>query len=305
MADWDHMRIVLAIQRTGSMQAAAEKLAIDRTTVLRRLDVIEHLMKTRLFERRSDGCILTTAGKEVVSAAESMEETMHALGRKLGGAEAGAEGEVAVTVPEFFATTILIPALPRLRQAYPKISVDVLSGHKFLNLARGEADIALRNRRPEQNTLVSRKVGSVGIAFFATHHYLAARGIPRGDYSGHDVILFGKELSAMPGFERMEELAGRANIVMRANEILPLLSAAKAGMGLAAMPCIAAYKHDDLIAVWPGLVGQPEIFLLTHRDLRNQARIRVVYDFIVKLCTENAAALSGRVVAEAFPDHTA
>jgi DNA-binding transcriptional LysR family regulator len=301
MTEWNLMRVALAIHRTGSMQAAAEVLVIDRSTVLRRLDALESQLGVRVFERRSDGCVLTERGRTVIAAAEDIERSMTALAHKLGGGESREEGKVVVTVPEFFATKLLIPSLPQLRKAYPDIAVELDSGHQFRNLARGEADIALRNRRPEQNTLVSRRVGSVAIAFFASKDYLARRGRPEGGFSGHELIIFGEELRGMPGYDRMVALSAASRIVMRCNEILPLLEAARAGLGITAMPAIAAFGDIGLEPVWPGIVGVPEIFLVTHRDLRNQARIRIVYDFIVKLCTENAAALSGRIVEKAFP----
>ncbi len=287
------------------MQAAAEALAIDRSTVIRRLDLLESQLGVRLFDRRSDGCATTDQGRDVIATAGEIEQSMTALSHRLGGRERKAEGRVVVTVPEFFATTLLIPALPRLRKAYPGIAVEVDSGHAFRNLTKGEADIALRNRRPEQNTLVARKVGTVAIAFFAARPYLDLHGLPRDNFAGHDVTIFGEELRGMPGYDRMVELAKNCRSVMRCNEIMPLLTAARSGLGLTAMPAIAAHGDDSLLPVWPGIVGLPEIFLVTHRDLRNQPRIRVVYDFIVLLCTEHAAALAGRSVEEAFPSDPA
>jgi DNA-binding transcriptional LysR family regulator len=303
--EWDYLRIALAINRTGSMQAAADHLTIDRSTVLRRLDTLEMQLGVRLFDRRSDGCITTEAGKDVIATAESIEQTMTSLTHRLAGGESREEGRVVVTVPEFFATKLLIPSLPRLRKSYPGIAVEVDSGHQFRNLARGEADIALRNRRPEQNALLSRKVGSVAIAFFASRTYLAQHGAPVDSFAGHDVIIFGEELRGMPGYQRMVELARNSNIVMRCNEIMPLLSAARADLGITAMPAIAAQGDEELVPVWPGIVGLPEIFLVTHRDLRQQARIRIVYEFIVKLCTENAGGLAGRTIEKLFPNDPA
>ncbi len=301
MAEWDLLRIALAVHRGGSMHAASEALSIDRSTVIRRLELLETQLGVRLFERRSDGCTVTKQGMDVIATAEGVEQSMTALTHRLSGSEKKAEGRVVVTVPEFFATTLLIPALPRMRKAYPDIAVEVDSGHVFRNLIKGEADIALRNRRPEQNTLIARKVGTVAIAFFASRTYISERGTPAEDFKGHDATIFGEELHGMPGYDRMVELAAGCHVVMRCNEIMPLLTAARSGLGLTAMPAIAAYGDDTLLPVWPGIVGLPEIFLVTHRDLRNQARIRVVYDFIAMLCTEQAAALAGRSIAELFP----
>ena len=131
--------------------------------------------------------------------------------------------------------------------------------------------------------------------------YLDARGTPAaGDYAGHDVILFDESLAGMPGYDWVEEHTAQSRIAMRSNEILPLLAAARAGAGIAYLPAIAAFGEPDLVPVPPGIIGTPEIFLITHRDLRRRARVRVAFDFIVRLCTEQAAALAGTAVAEAL-----
>jgi DNA-binding transcriptional LysR family regulator len=301
MLEWDHLRVILAIKRGGSMQAASEILAIDRATVLRRLDALETQLAVRLFDRRRDGCKLTRAGLDIIGTVEGIAEAMTALENRVSGEDKRAEGVVAVTVPEFFAVKVLAPGLPRLHAAHPGITLEIRTGHGFLNLARGEADIALRNRRPDHNSLVSRRVGMVAVALFASRGYLDRCGTPKeGDYCGHDLILFDESLAGMPGYQWVEDRAAGAHVVMRSNEILPLLAAARAGAGIACLPAIAAFGEDELIPVAPGIIGKPEIFLITHRDLRNRARVRVVFDFIVRLCTEQAGALAGRAVADAL-----
>jgi DNA-binding transcriptional LysR family regulator len=300
MLEWDQLRFMLAIHRGGSMQAAAEALRVDRATVLRRLDALEAALGARVFERRRDGCTLTRAGLEIISTVEGIEQAAVALAARVGGEDKRAEGVVTVTVPEFFAVKVLIPALPRLRAVHPGITVAVTSGHGFLNLARGEADIALRNRRPEHQSLVARRVGTVGIGLFAARSYLDKQGAPDGDFTGHDMILFDETLAGMPGADRVEAMASTARVALRSNEILPLVAAARAGLGVACLPAVAAHGEPDLVPVAPGIVGRPEIFLITHSDLRHRARVRAVFDFIARICTENAAVLSGKAIADAF-----
>jgi DNA-binding transcriptional LysR family regulator len=306
MLEWDHLRVVLAVHRGGSMQSAAETLGIDRATVQRRLDGLEARLGVRLFDRRRDGCTLTRAGLDIIATVEGIAEAMTALENRVGGEDKRPEGIVAVTVPEFFAVKVLAPALPRLHATHPGITLEVRTGHGFLNLARGEADIALRNRRPDHNSLVSRRVGTVAIALYATRAYLDRKGTPQtGDFSGHDMILFDETLAGMPGYQWVEAQTAGARIVMRSNEILPLLAAARAGAGIACLPAIAAWGEPELVAVPPGVIGSPEIFLMTHRDLRNRARVKVVYDFIVRLCTERAADLAGKTVTAGRGDRLA
>jgi DNA-binding transcriptional LysR family regulator len=302
MLEWDHLRVVLAVHRGGSMQSASEFLGIDRATVLRRLDALEARLGARLFERRRDGCTLTRAGLEIIGTVEGIEQAMTGLEHRVGGEDKRAAGLVTVTVPEFFAVKVLAPALPRLHAAHPGITVDVSTGMSFLNLARGEADIALRNRRPDHNSLVARRVGSVGIGLYATRDYLARQGMPNGSFADHDLILFDETLAGMPGYRWIEERIAGARVALRSNEILPLLAATRAGLGIGCLPNIAAHGEAELVPVAPGIVGRPEIFLVTHRDLRRRTRVRVVFDFIVRLCAENGAALSGNTVAEVFGD---
>ena len=81
--EWDHLRYMLAIHRGGSMQAAAVELRVDRATVLRRLDSLEAALRAKLFERRSDGCVLTKAGQEIIGSRDRNGD------HSLGGAGAG------------------------------------------------------------------------------------------------------------------------------------------------------------------------------------------------------------------------
>ena len=76
---WDDLRFVLAVARTGSALRAARTLGVDQTTVLRKLDLLETTLGTSLFERRKSGQTPTLAGKLVAETAERMEKEARAL----------------------------------------------------------------------------------------------------------------------------------------------------------------------------------------------------------------------------------
>lgn len=294
MLDWDHLRIVLAIQRGGSMQSAAERLNVDRTTVLRRLDAMEKQLGDRLFVRSSDGCTPTAKGDEVVGAALAIERAMDSLGSRLVQGHDVAAGRVTLTVPDFFASQILAPALPLFVQNYPDIELNVLCGNQHYNIVRGEADIGLRNRWPEQDTVVARKAASVAYGFYASRQYLVHHGTPTGSFKRHHMLLLGEEVSVMLGYDRMMELASEGDIVMRSNAVMPLVQAAAAGAGICFVPAMAIHGYDSLVGVWPGTVGGlRDVFLVAHQDLRFVARIRAVYDFMIELCAVQADVISG------------
>jgi DNA-binding transcriptional LysR family regulator len=306
MLHWDNLRIVLAVKRGGSMHAAAEALGVDRATILRRLDALEAQLGARLFERRREGCVLTRAGLGIIGTIEGVADALTALENRVGGEDQRPEGAVCLAIPEFFAVKLLAPAITRFQAAYPGITLEVRTGHGFLNLARGEADIALRNRRPDHNSLVSRRVGVGAMALFAARRYLDAHGAPEnGNLAGHQLLLFDDSLVGFPGSQWVEERTKEAHVAMRSNEIMPLLAAARAGVGIAFLPVMAAHGEPDLASVAPGILARLDLILVTHRDLRRRARVRAVFDFIVRLCVENAAAISGASIAEAFGDrHT-
>jgi DNA-binding transcriptional LysR family regulator len=297
--DWDHLRIVLAIRDGGSLQGAAERLSLDRATVIRRLGALEAGLGARLFDRRSSGCVLTPAGEAIIDSVETISAEVTALSNRVGGDAKRAEGNVTVAMPEFLASALVVPALPRLRESHPDLTLTIITGYAMVNLAQGGADIAIRNQRPDHNTLVARRLIPGGIAFFASRAYLADRGAPGGEgFTGHDVIVPEPAALSLPLFGNAAALASQGRAILRVSESATALAAAKAGLGLALLPCAATLGETELLPVRPGLVARPEGFLVTHRDLRRQGRVRAVADFLGRLIAENAARLSGKDIAE-------
>jgi DNA-binding transcriptional LysR family regulator len=300
---WDHLRIVLAIHRGGSMQAAAESLRMDRSTVLRRLDSIEADLGERLFVRGSEGCIPTSRGDEVAGTAKSIEAAMSSLGQRVKAKQTEVKGVVTVSVPSFVAARILAPAMPRFVAQHPGIELRVLATNQHVNIASGEADIGLRNRWPEQESLIARKAAEVAYGFYASRDYLAKRGVPDGSFAGHDLLLLDESLATMLGYDRMRELAATGQIVMRSTDILALVVAAEAGTGIAFIPSLATNGSTSLTGVWPGVCGGlRDVFLVAHQEMRDQKHIRSVYDFLIALCGECADVFAGRSAIAYVPE---
>jgi len=296
--EWDLLRYMLAVHRHGSMQAAALELRVDRATVLRRLDTLESSLGAKLFDRRSDGCVLTMAGQEIIETVRSIEAATSALSALVKGNDKRPAGIVSLAVPEFIAATLLAPNMGRFAEQFPGITLEIRAGHSFLNLTRGEADIALRNQVPKHQSLTMRRLGSVAIALFATPGYLARFGTPSGGFAGHRMLLFDESLSGMPGIKWLEGQLDGAQVVMRSNELLPLVAATRSGAGIGCFPAIAAVSCPDLVPVSPGIIGMPEVYLIARRDLRQLARVRAVVAFITRIWGEASPLLAGRAVAD-------
>ncbi|RMF34929.1 MAG: LysR family transcriptional regulator, partial [Alphaproteobacteria bacterium] len=261
--EWDQLRYMLAVARGGSMQAAAIALGVDRATVQRHVEALETALGTRLFHRRSSGCVMTESGEAIFSIVSDIEAATATLVARVGGREKRAEGRVRLTVPEFFAVHVLAPAMTELAALYPGIELEVICGHAFLDLSRGEADIAIRNRRPHHSSLVSRRLGAVGVGTFAAPAYVEAHGMPPFDgLDGHRVVLFEETILEGGLTRRMGALLDGAHVALRSNDLLAVAATVRAGAGVGIFPAVIAHGDAGLIPVPPGRLFVPEVYLV-------------------------------------------
>jgi DNA-binding transcriptional LysR family regulator len=260
----------------------------------RRLAALEEALGTRLFDRKPGGATLTAAGREVLAAAEDIDQSARSLeGRLAAAIDAKPSGTVRVTAPHWLAARFVIPFLPDLKTRYPTLDVQLVGTNQILNLAQHEADVALRNVRPSQASLTARKVVELGGCVYASNLYLERRGTPnaRDALTAHDLLVY-EGLGGMPGFEWMRE-PGHGTIAFRANDPEALVSAATAGLGLAAVPCLLGDAQPSLVRVKALGFGRCDLFLVAHEQLRHTPRVRVVSDFIAELLVRHRAAIAG------------
>jgi DNA-binding transcriptional LysR family regulator len=294
--DWRDLRLFLAIVRAGSLTAASRRLGVNQSTVSRRLLALEEAVGTRLLERTPEGYRPTAAGERVLPAAERLEAEAFACERALTGLERRVEGTVRLTATEGVATAFVAPALEPLRRAHPALEVEVLVDSRALSLSRREADLALRLARPRQPGLVTRRLAEIASALYASPRYLAERGRPRTEdgLRGHAVLAYDESLAAVPEARWIASKAREAERVLRTNSVLVQLQAARAGLGLALLPCYLA-EGAGLERALPLAAGiRRELWLAVHADLRGTARIRAVIDFLAARAKGYAAWLAGR-----------
>ncbi|QBR03012.1 LysR family transcriptional regulator [Paraburkholderia pallida] len=281
--NWDDARIFLAIHRETTLRAAARSLKLDQATVGRRLAALEHALGAALFVRTSTGYMLTQAGKLALAPAELMERSAHDLSRRTQGMDKRLAGEIKVTTTEALALEFVIPAIERLRAKHPDVTIQLNTSTQLVNLARRDADIALRTVRPTQPGLVARRLASWEMGLFASSGYLERHGLPvEGEaFAGHDLAVYQPYMAAM----RVPALAGEpvhgGRIAASVNSNLSLRAAVNAGIGIGEIP-VNIGAADGLIRIWPGCSREKpyEIWLVTHQDLRQTARIRALIDEI-------------------------
>jgi DNA-binding transcriptional LysR family regulator len=285
--DWDLVRVFLAVARGGRLHAAAERLRLDVSTVSRRLDRLEDDLGLTLFERGRDGAVVTAAGEKLIPAAEEMARAMGELGVALDAVEAEVEGVVRLTSPPGVADVFVAPALARFHARHPKVRIDLDASVGYADLTRGEADLALRGRRPERGDLVAQRLVATRSLPAGSRAYVASLGALRRTAAAR-WIAWGHDLAQIPDARWLTAHVDAAP-VLRTSSFSAQLNAAAGGLGLmlAPEPYLARF---DLAAVKPGRALAPawaelpvgELWLVGHVALRRVPRVAALWQFIVE-----------------------
>jgi DNA-binding transcriptional LysR family regulator len=282
--NWDDARIFVAVQRERTLRRAAKVVGLDQATVGRRLAALERDLGATLFLRTSDGYALTPAGESVLKSAEKMEQFAHELVRQAHGVDTRLEGEVRVTSTDTLALEFLIPAIARLHAEHPDVKVLLDTSTQVLNLAKREADIAIRTMKPENPDLVARRLARWPMGLYAAKSYLRRHGEPIAGtgFAGHDLIVYQPYMSGQRAPTLVGEPLHAGRIVAGAYSSLMLRSMVKAGIGMGEVP-VHMGERDGLVRVWPERARPVpyEVWLVTHQDLRHTARVRAMIDAIV------------------------
>lgn len=283
--NWDDLRYVLAVGRHGTLAAAGRSLAVDATTVGRKLVAIEEELETRLFDRTADGFVTTHAGQLAMSRAAEVEESALALEREVAGHDARIEGPVRLTAIDSFFDHFLIPRLPALWAKHPGLELSLISDTRVFDLSRREADIGIRYYKPKQPALVGRKLGAQAAAMYASTTFVVGDAPP--------LIGMPHELDDTKEARSLHEHFPKGRIVARASTAAHMVTLARAGAGIALMDCFAADGDPQLRRVIPEPVLKDEIWAVVHVDMHRAPRVRVIMDFLEKIVAAEQPLLMG------------
>lgn len=295
MLDWDDFRVFLSVTRAGTLSAAARLLQVDQSTISRRLAALEETAGARLFDRTPKGYALTVAGEAVRAHVEELEAQALAIERQLRGQDSQPTGQVRLAASDSFAAWFLLPRLAPFHSHYPGIQLDLVTGNQPVNLARREADISLRLSKPKEPNLIARKLGQAAWSVYASSAYLSRYGKPsvRGRLRGHRVVGFDAELRGTLGARWLAKHGNAASVSMTCNSLLTQSAAVVAGIGLSPLPCVFGDPEPSLERVVPRTIGHHDLWLVVHPDLRHNARVRAVMDYLTELILAETALLTG------------
>jgi DNA-binding transcriptional LysR family regulator len=284
--DWDNLKFFLALAETGSLSRASEKLRVDHSTVARRIDMLEHDLEVRLVERLSRSYRLTAEGERVRDRAREIETGIADIARLARTLDPAQQRVVRVSGPPTLLSWFLAPRLLPLQGQHPAVRIELVGEPRQIDLGRGETDLALRMVRPVEKGIVARRLAVVTYGLYGSRGYLAKSGEDAQAFLGYD-----DSLDHLPQQRWLKMLAGGRGLALRSNDLATLLTAARAGVGLAVLPCFMAHNEPDLVRAptqLPPLTR--ELWLLFHRDVGRSPAVRIVIDQIAEITKAARAA---------------
>ncbi len=288
--NWDDLRIFLAVARAGQIARAAPALAIDATTVSRKLRRLEKALGQTLFEIRRDGHHLTEAGDHLLARAEAIERSIAAM-------DEGEDksGLIRISAPEGFGTWFLAHHIRHFAQAFPMMTVDLVATSGLLSPSKRETDVALLLARPRQGPLVTRKLADYGLRLFAAKQYLA--GAPpihtRDDLRRHRLVGYIPGYIYAPELDYLDEVAQGLQPSLRSSSINAQYRMTASGAGVAVLPCFIGDSDPLLQRVLPDIALRRSFWLATHQDARANPRIRRFVDWLGDVASEHRQRLAG------------
>lgn len=298
--DWDDLRYVLAVARNGSLSGAARILAVTHSTMLRRIDAVEEKLQVRLFERLRSGYAVTDAGEMLCRAAEQCEPLVAEAERHIVGGDLRLTGSLRVSTAYVLGQHLLPPAVATFCNMHPQIEVELLTARERIDLSRREADIAVRMSEQVPDYLVGRRIGEVRFRIYAMQGAPFLGGVKRPKLRTIPELA-----ERMPWicFERgardrsydrwVQENVPDTSVRVRADHFPGALALLRTGMGATLLPEFVAQDTGGLVPLSAPIDElQTPLWILTHPDLRNSARVRAfmqtVGDELVRMVRQRA-----------------
>lgn len=280
---WTDFHIVLVVARTAQLSKAATVLAMSHVTLLRKLAAIESRLKARLFNRERGSYTPTAAGDELIQAAESMAPLAQQAEMRVLGQDLRPSGHVRITAAGVLVSHLLPPVLGQFAASFPEVTLEFLATRNHLSLSRREADMAMRVSDEVPEWLVGRQLASLDFRVFGLHH----KGLKQPVQPLAELLRQRRWISFESDgrdlkFDRwLNEHLPASSVVLRVDGFDHALAMLRAGLGIALLPGFLQHTCPELQALSEPIDElRTPLWLITHKELRDTMRIKVVMQAI-------------------------
>lgn len=277
--EWSDLKIFLAIARAGTLAGAAKLVGQTQPTMGRRLRALESAVGDALFQRTSEGFVLTAEGTAMLAHAERIEEEVLGLERKLAGRDADLDGLIRVSSSDWFGVHMLTPVFATFGQRYPRVSIELITDARLFSLSRREADMAFRIRPFDEADVVQRKLMHIPYGLYTA----SGAKVPRkGRGRGVSLVTMDTAFGGLPDVAWLQRMLPGAHSAFGSNNREAQARMCAAGAGLVVLPrplgdATPGLKLVDFGEAPPGR----DVWVGYHRDLRRLARLKALLDVAV------------------------
>jgi DNA-binding transcriptional LysR family regulator len=298
MFDWGDLRYFLAVAREGSTLAAAKRLCVNQTTVARRITALEESLGERLFDRATGGYRLTVVGSAMVQNAERVEAEIETFSRIIVQRSRKLSGVIRVTTNDVLADCLLTPWLGEFTERFPVVQVETLITDRRLDIARGEADIAIRagTTAVEGDGQLVRRLATGKWGFYCSAAYARENGKPTRpeELAGHSIVAVAGALATIEPAFLADAKAKGAVVRSTSSSILTIAAAIRNGVGAGPLPCVLGGLDPQLEQCFLFDEADYDLMLITREEMRGLPHVRAFNDFIASRTAVLRYIIEGR-----------
>ena len=271
MENWDDYRLLLAVQQSNSIREAGERLGVNHSTVSRRIQSINQTHPFSVFETTALGLTITEYGTVLLQTALKIQDLMALQARTLASQDFSQSGAVSVSLPPAILQFLLLDDVSQFQLSHPDIRLTVFTSYEFSDLAGGEADVVIRVSNDPGDEWVGHRVGTIQVGYFAARDYLANTPPEQRVWitGANNNWVKNTPFAELPVRYQVEDLVMRHAMAAK-------------GLGMIRGACYIAEHYPELEPVIDKFTPFQDLWVLTHPELRNTPRIKVVMQFLLE-----------------------
>ena len=281
--DWNHYLYFLKVAENGNLNSAAVELGVNHSTVFRRINSLEEKLDVRLFERSKGGYTLTKSGEDILERVRQVDEQMYSIQRSLLGKDIRLSGNLKISTTDTIGYYWLPPYVKRFKEHYPEILIDLDIQTRYTNLTKREADIVIPAVNMQPDYMVGRQLSRIYFRLYASTGYQERHGLPDSveDFENHRFLVPNEALANISASKWLRKHIQDNQVAAASDKLSTLYKFAQQDLGIAPLPHYVGEADDRLVEIMelPDYCHR-HVWILTHPDLRNTARIRTFMQFM-------------------------
>ncbi|MEI5639850.1 MULTISPECIES: LysR family transcriptional regulator [unclassified Pseudoalteromonas] len=282
--DWQDLKVAYNVAKCGTLSAAAERLEIHHSTVLRRINALEEALGTRLFHRHARGYQVTQAGEKLLLTASQIDEQLMQLSTSIAAVDSQLRGKLLLTTVSGFMDMLSEPCLS-FQQLHPQVQLEVILDQKRLRLDHGQAHVAVRaGPKPDEPDYIVQHLNTLKAGLYASSSYINRMGLPTSQtalqyhYFVSGVAGFN---ARVPYFAWVDEQIPESQVMLRVSETSDATRAIVNGLGIGGLQHDVAKRYPELKPVLANeLEWLSPVWLVTHMLVHRTAKVQALCDIL-------------------------